>query len=81
MKPVPAALGVTSREINHRFYEALWRDARLVEPNRFNTWPLVSALVADARRVTGYSSSTYDSVLTARAGTGARAERMSPPRN
>lgn len=50
MKPVPAALGVTSREINHRFYEALWRDARLVEPNRFNTWPLVSALVADARR-------------------------------
>jgi glutaredoxin len=41
----------------------------------------VPYLVADARRVTGYSASTYDSVLTARAGTGARAERMSPPRN
>ena len=50
MKPVPAELGATSQEINHRFYDALWRDARLVEPNRFNTWPLVSALVADARR-------------------------------
>ena len=33
-------------ETNRRFYDPLWRDARLVEPQRFNTWPLVSALVA-----------------------------------
>ena len=33
-------------EQNRRFYDALWSDARLVEPQRFNTWPLVSALVA-----------------------------------
>ena len=36
-------------ETNRRFYEPLWRDARLVEPQRFNTWPLVSALVAGTR--------------------------------
>ncbi len=36
-------------ETNRRFYEPLWRDARLVEPQRFNTWPLVSTLVAGTR--------------------------------
>src|SRR5260221_10840889 len=36
------------RETNRRFYDALWRDARLVEPRRFNTWPLVSTLVSQA---------------------------------
>src|SRR5882672_7170401 len=36
------------REINRRFYDPLWRDARLVEPRRFNTWPLVSTLVSQA---------------------------------
>ncbi len=36
------------RETNRRFYDALWRDARLVEPRRFNTWPLVSALVSQS---------------------------------
>ena len=34
------------REINRRFYDPLWRDARLVEPERFNTWPLVQSLVS-----------------------------------
>ncbi len=33
-------------ETNRSFYDPLWRDARLVEPQRFNTWPLVSMLVA-----------------------------------
>jgi SAM-dependent methyltransferase len=37
-------------EANRRFYDALWRDARLVEPERFNTWPLVHSLVAQLRR-------------------------------
>ena len=36
-------------EANHRFYDPLWRDARLVEPERFNTWPLVSSLVSPSR--------------------------------
>ena len=38
------------RETNRRFYDALWRDAGVVEPNRFNTWPLVSSLVSRSRR-------------------------------
>jgi len=37
-------------EANRRFYDALWRDARLVEPERFNTWALVHSLVAQLRR-------------------------------
>ena len=37
-------------EANRRFYDALWRDARLVEPERFNTWPLVHSLVAPQGR-------------------------------
>jgi len=37
-------------EANRRFYDALWADTRLVQPERFNTWPLLRPLVADARR-------------------------------
>jgi SAM-dependent methyltransferase len=33
-------------EANRKFYDLLWRDARLIRPDRFNTWPLVSDLVA-----------------------------------
>jgi SAM-dependent methyltransferase len=33
---------------NRQYYDLLWRDARLVEPQRFNTWPLVQSLVARA---------------------------------
>ena len=35
-------------DANQRFYDEVWTDARLVEPERFNTWPLVSELVAGA---------------------------------
>ena len=38
------------QETNRRFYDALWAGVRLVEPERFNTWPVVSALVARSRR-------------------------------
>ncbi len=34
------------RETNRRFYDPMWTDTRIVEPDRFNTWPLVSKLVA-----------------------------------
>ncbi len=37
------------RELNRRFYDAMWTDAWLVEPERFNTWPLVRALVSQAQ--------------------------------
>jgi len=37
-------------EANRQFYDALWRDARLIEPERFNTWPLVHSMVAQSRR-------------------------------
>lgn len=35
-------------ETNRRFYDALWADARLVEPERFNTWPVIRPLVASS---------------------------------
>ena len=30
---------------NRQFYDALWSGAQLVEPHRFNTWPLVQSLL------------------------------------
>jgi SAM-dependent methyltransferase len=35
---------------NQRFYDALWSDAKLFSPDRFNTWPLVTELVAQTTR-------------------------------
>jgi SAM-dependent methyltransferase len=38
----------TSQELvedNRRFYDSLWAGCRLVEPNRFNTWPLVQSVL------------------------------------
>lgn len=37
-------------EANRRFYDPLWSGARLVAPDRFNTWPLVQELVAPSLR-------------------------------
>jgi SAM-dependent methyltransferase len=37
-------------ESNRRFYDGLWSRARLIEPQRFNTWPLVSELCAQRTR-------------------------------
>jgi SAM-dependent methyltransferase len=33
---------------NRRFYDALWSESSVVSPQRFNTWPLLSALAASA---------------------------------
>lgn len=38
-------------EMNRRFYDALWAEARLVNPDRFNTWPLVTSLLGSGRRL------------------------------
>jgi SAM-dependent methyltransferase len=35
---------------NRHFYDPLWSDTRLVEPECFNTWPLVTSLVPHAAR-------------------------------
>ena len=42
MRPIEA----DGREANRRFYDPMWTDARLVGPERFNTWPLVHSLAA-----------------------------------
>jgi SAM-dependent methyltransferase len=33
-------------QANRGFYDSLWADARLIEPQRFNTWPLARELAA-----------------------------------
>jgi SAM-dependent methyltransferase len=50
MQPMPSAVpsAESARELldkNRRFYELLWSDAFLVEPQRFNTWSLVQSLL------------------------------------
>jgi len=39
---------ITLRARNQHFYEGLWRDAQLVAPERFNTWPMIRQLAAAA---------------------------------
>src|SRR2546426_10214035 len=48
--PTPARADFELRDVNRHFYDALWTDARLIEPERFNTWPLVRSLLAPAQR-------------------------------
>jgi len=38
------------RTTNQRFFDDLWRESRLIGPERFNTWPLVRDLAAGATR-------------------------------
>ena len=35
---------------NRRYYDSLWSDSMLVEPDRFNTWPFVSSLIPSSGR-------------------------------
>jgi SAM-dependent methyltransferase len=37
-------------DANRRFYDSLWSGTRLVEPQRFNTWPLVQSLLRESGR-------------------------------
>jgi len=46
--PTPDARDLLER--NRRFYELLWSGARLIEPQRFNTWSLVQSLAASGGR-------------------------------
>jgi SAM-dependent methyltransferase len=48
-----ASQNCSGRELlgqNRRFYDSLWSGARLVEPQRFNTWPLVQSLLPESGR-------------------------------
>jgi hypothetical protein len=38
------------REANRRFYDPLWTGARLVAPERFNTWSVVRSLTGPGRQ-------------------------------
>lgn len=50
--PLPHAVAARDLlEVNRRFYDPLWSDARLVEADRFNTWPLVQSLVSPHPRL------------------------------
>ncbi|MET0226651.1 MAG: methyltransferase domain-containing protein [Dokdonella sp.] len=44
----PARSATELTALNRDFYDALWGKARLVAPQRFNTWPLVRDLIAAA---------------------------------
>ena len=49
----PTATARTDAELllaNRRFYDLFWSGAKLVEAQRFNTWPLVSSLLPQSRR-------------------------------
>lgn len=43
---MPAGTDRALLDVNRRFYDPLWTDAHLVEPERFNTWPLVDSLLS-----------------------------------
>src|SRR5262245_53405526 len=45
---LPAALQPDSDGVNRDFYDRLWSQSRLILPERFNTWPLISALLPRA---------------------------------
>lgn len=46
----PAGAGRELVDRNRSYYDMLWSGARLVEPQRFNTWPLVQSLLPAAAR-------------------------------
>lgn len=37
-------------KVNRHYYDSLWSGARLVEPQRFNTWPLVQSVLPEGGR-------------------------------
>lgn len=45
-----APTGAEMLEANRRFYNPLWADATLLAPEKFNTWPMVSSLLAPGQR-------------------------------
>ncbi len=50
MRPLPQPHERDLLDRNRRYYDLLWSDASLIEPQRFNTWPLVQSLLSAAER-------------------------------
>ena len=50
LRSLGAGYGQELLDANRRFYDSLWSGARLVEPERFNTWPLVQSLLSEHGR-------------------------------
>lgn len=44
----PASTNSDVRHTNQNFYDSLWAGVRLIDPSRFNTWPLVQSLARSA---------------------------------
>lgn len=44
----PSSPNSNVRDTNQSFYDGLWANVRLVEPSRFNTWPKIQTLAANA---------------------------------
>ena len=50
-KPLPSSRSPQELvEENRRFYDSLWSGCRLIEPQRFNTWPMVQSLLSGSER-------------------------------
>ena len=49
MMPLRVGDDAALLEANRRFYNPLWEQARVVAPERFNTWPLVRSLLGSSR--------------------------------
>lgn len=50
-KPEPRHSNSASSQVHHTnqvFYDGLWSNVKLIEPSRFNTWPHIKALAAQA---------------------------------
>lgn len=47
-KGVFASRSKDAARTNHSFYQALWSQTRMAQPESFNTWPLVSSLLPRA---------------------------------
>lgn len=50
LSPAVPAFPISDRDANLGFFDALWEGARLIEADRFNTWPLIQRLCAVAPR-------------------------------
>lgn len=51
MKSTSTSAAALDREANRQFYDPLWSDARLIDPHRFNTWPIVTSLISSNPRL------------------------------
>ena len=49
-KAPPSRHSADLLDANRQYYDSLWSGARLVEPQRFNTWPLILSMLTQGQR-------------------------------